>query len=138
MTTIVCIEDEADLRENLVEELEDEGYDVYQARDGEEGLEVILNHKPDLVLSDITMPRKDGYELLKELRENYPLMAEMPFIFVSALADKDRVLAGLKIGADGYLTKPIDFELLHATIHTSLRQMARIKKKQEEVFELDI
>ncbi len=138
MTTILCIEDEAALREDIAEELEDADYGVFQAGDGQEGLEMILKHKPDLVLCDITMPRKNGYELLKEVREKYMLFAEMPFIFLSALADKERVLAGLKTGADGYLTKPVDIEMLLTTVQTSLRQMERIKQKHEEVIELDV
>ena len=138
MTTIIYIEDEVHLRENIAEELEDAGYDVLQAGDGQEGLKMIVEHKPDLVLCDITMPRKNGYELLKEIRDTYPLFAEMPFIFVSALADKDRVLAGLKSGADGYLTKPVDFDMLLMTVQTSLRQMERIKRKHEEIVELDL
>jgi len=138
MTTIICIEDEVHLRENIAEELEGAGYDVLQAGDGQEGFEMIVEHKPDLVLCDITMPRKNGYELLKEIRDTYPLFAEMPFIFVSALADKDRVLAGLKTGADGYLTKPVDFDMLLMTVQTSLRQMERIKRKHEEIVELDL
>lgn len=138
MTMILCIEDEARLRKNIAEELEDAGYDVRQAGDGREGLEMILEHKPDLVLCDITMPRQNGYELLKEVREKHLIFAEMPFIFLSALADRDRFLAGLKTGADAYLTKPIDFELLLQTVQASLRQMSRIKQKHEEFIVLDV
>ncbi len=131
MTTILCIEDEAALREDIAEELEDAGYEVYQAGDGQEGLELILKHEPDLVLCDITMPRKNGFELLIELREAYTKFAEMPFIFLTALSDRENVLAGLKTGADAYLTKPIDFEMMLTTVQASLRQMERIQKKHE-------
>ena len=137
MTKILCIEDEPDLREAVAEELEDAGYDVSQAGDGMEGLKKILACEPDLVLCDITMPKKDGHQLLKQIREKYPVFAEMPFIFLSALADRDHVLAGLKNGADGYLTKPVDFEILLTTIEASLRQMDRIRHKQNEVIVLD-
>jgi DNA-binding response OmpR family regulator len=138
MTTILCIEDEATLRQDLSEELEDAGYKVKQACDGDEGLAMIIKHKPDLVLCDITMPTKNGYTLLSEVREKYPLLAEMPFIFISALAGREEILTGLKCGADTYLTKPIDFELLLTTIQTSLRQIDRIKHKQERFLVLDI
>lgn len=125
--TILCVEDEVLLREDIVEELEDEGYSVLQATDGHEALKVILERKPDLVVCDITMPRKNGYELLKEVRGNYESFAEMPFIFLSALADKEHVIAGLRLGADNYLTKPVDFDLLRAKVRASLRQVNRLR-----------
>jgi len=128
MATILCIEDEDLIREDIVETLKSGSHDVLQARDGQEGLEMILEHQPDLVVSDINMPRKDGYELLREIREKHPRLAEMPFIFLSALADRERVQAGLQSGADCYLTKPIDFETLLITVQASIRQMERIKK----------
>lgn len=137
MTKILCIEDEPHLREAVAEELEDAGYAVCHAGDGMQGLDMILEHEPDLVLCDITMPRKNGHQLLRTIREKYPVFAEMPFIFLSALADREHVLAGLKNGADGYLTKPVDFEILLATIRSSLQQMERIKHKQSDVVVLD-
>lgn len=125
--TILVIDDEALLREDIVEELEDEGYKVLQASDGHEGLKQILQHKPDLVVCDITMPRKNGYELLKEVRGDHGISAEMPFIFLSALADKEHVVAGLKLGADNYMTKPVDFDVLRVKVKACLRQVDRIR-----------
>ena len=125
--TILCIEDETLLREDIVEELEDEGYKVFQASDGHEGLKQILSHRPDLVICDITMPRKNGYELLKEVRGEHGISAEMPFIFLSALADKEHVVAGLKLGADNYMTKPVDFDVLRVKVKACLRQVDRIR-----------
>jgi len=138
MATILCIEDEHLVREDIVEELEDLGYNVLVADDGVDGLNMILNHKPDLVICDITMPRMDGFQLLSEVRAKYRLMADMPFIFLSALADDKHVVAGLREGADYYLTKPVDFELLKVTVEASLRQMERIRHKNEGVTILDI
>ena len=138
MATILCIEDEVELREIITEVLEEAGYDVCVAGDGEKGLEMIHNLKPDLVLCDINMPQKDGYEVLKEIRDDNLILADMPFIFLSALADKERVLAGLTTGADAYLTKPINYEILLSTVQASLRQMARIKQKHEDVVMLDM
>lgn len=137
MTEILCIDDEAALRKYICGELEEEGYGVIQASNGEEGLAMILKHKPDLILADINMPHKNGYQLLQELRTKYPQFGDIPFIFISALSDKTMVLDGLKIGADAYLAKPIDFELLLATVQASLAQMARIKHKQENVVMID-
>ena len=137
MTTILYIEDEAALRKDITEELEEAGYVVIQACDGDEGLEMAINHKPDLVLCDINMPKKNGYVLLNDIREKYPHLAEMPFIFISALADRDLVLYGLKKGADAYLTKPIDFELMLTTIKSNLRQVDRIKHMHDSILVLD-
>ncbi len=125
--TILCIDDETLLREDIVEELEDEGYKVLQASDGHEGLKQILSHRPDLVICDITMPRKNGYELLKEVRGEHGISVKMPFIFLSALADKEHVVAGLKLGADNYMTKPVDFDVLRVKVKACLRQVDRIR-----------
>ncbi len=138
MHTILCIEDVIELRQDIAEELEGAGYEVLQAGDGERGLEMIINHRPDLVLCDITMPRKDGLQLLKEIRGNFPLLADMPIILLSALSDQQRILSGLKQGADAYFTKPINFEYLLARIHASIRQIALIKHKEKKLMVLDI
>jgi len=132
---VLCIEDEADLRADIAEELEDAGYQVQQAGDGRSGMREILRFKPDLVVSDITMPGLDGFGLLKELREKHPEFAEMPFIFLSALADRKDEIQGVKLGADDYLTKPIDFEIMLTRIEASLRQVMRVdlKKQQEHI-----
>jgi len=138
MHTILCIEDKIELREDIAEELEEAGYEVLQAGDGEQGLEMIIEHQPDLVLCDISMPRKDGLQLMKEVRSNFPLFADMPFMLLSALSDRQRILDGLKQGADAYFTKPINLQFLLARIHASIRQMAQIKHKNEKVLVLDI
>lgn len=137
MTTIVCVEDEAELREAIAEDLADAGYTVIQAGDGRKGLEAILAHRPDLVVSDVMMPHMGGYEMLREIRmrelnERYPMFAEMPFIFLSALSDRDKVIEGMKLGADDYLTKPVDFDMLQARIKTRLRQIGKIRSKKAE------
>jgi DNA-binding response OmpR family regulator len=135
--TIVCIEDEADLREAIAEDLEDAGYKVVQAADGKAGLEAILDHQPDLVLSDIMMPLMNGYEVLRairvqELSDKYPKFAEMPFIFMSALSDRENVIEGIRLGADDYLPKPVDFDMLQAKIQARLRQIRKIQSKKAE------
>ena len=138
MTTILCIEDEAALREGIVEELVDQNYTVLEASHGAEGLKMILEHHPDLVLCDINMPNMNGYELQSELRENYPQFAEMPFIFLTALADKARILEGLEKGADAYLTKPVDYDMMLLTVEANLRQMELIRSAREDHTMLDI
>ncbi|MDH3579770.1 MAG: response regulator [Hyphomicrobiales bacterium] len=132
MATILCIEDEATLRGDIAEELEEAGHEVLQAADGAAGLEMILSRFPDLVISDITMPAMDGFEVLKKVRAASPNFANMPVIFLSALANRDDVLLGLKEGADEYLTKPIDFTLLAVKVEALLRQTERAREKRKE------
>lgn len=134
---ILCIEDEKDLRVDIVEELEAAHYTVLQAADGVEAIEVLEQHRPDLVLCDITMPGLGGYDVLKAMRDKGSL-ADVPFIFLTALADRGDVLTGKQAGADDYLVKPIDFDLLLATISTRLAQVARVRtgaaQRAEEVW----
>ncbi len=131
MAEILVVEDEEDLREVIAEELEDAGYVIRTARNGEEGLTAILEQRPDLVLSDITMPKMNGHELLQELRDKHPTCRDIPFVYLSALADKQDVMAGLNLGADDYITKPIDFDLLLMKVQTRLRQVEKIETKKD-------
>ena len=119
MANIVVVEDEAALREIIVEELEDLGHTVHPASDGEQGLAAIRQHRPDIVLADINMPRMNGYQMRKRLMTEEPELAKRPFIYVSALAEKSDIADGLILGADHYATKPIDFGKLDGWI-TSL------------------
>lgn len=137
MTTILCIEDEADIRQDIVEELRDAGYETLEAADGKEGLQAIREHDPDLVLCDITMPVMNGHEVLATLRQKHPEFAETPFVFLTALAQRDDVIAGRKLGVDDYLTKPIDYELLLVTVESRLQQAVRFANaKREQVSRL--
>jgi diguanylate cyclase (GGDEF)-like protein len=132
MATILCIEDEPQLRTDMAEILVDAEHNVLLASDGQHGLEMILEHEPDLVVSDITMPNISGHDLVRILREKYPRFAETPFIFLSALADREDVLDGIKAGADCYLTKPVEFDLLLGQIECSLRQVNRMRARTKE------
>ncbi len=132
MTKILCIEDEAVLREDIVEELADAGYEVVQAANGRSGHTAILEHSPDLVLCDVNMPDMSGFELLTTLRENHTEHDDVPFIFLSALADRKDVIAGKRLGADDYLTKPVDFEMLLVTVESRLRQVDRMNERKEQ------
>jgi DNA-binding response OmpR family regulator/DNA-binding CsgD family transcriptional regulator len=125
-TTILCVEDEADLRSDICEELEAAGYTVIQSGNGREALELIGQSRPDLVLCDITMPYMSGIDLLHRVREQSGL-GDLPFIFLTALAGRRDVIAGKAAGVDDYLTKPIDFDLMLITIAARLDQVARIK-----------
>ena len=129
---ILCIEDEGDIREDIVEELQDAGYTVFEAHNGKAGLEAVLRHKPDLVLSDISMPEMNGFEFLRSLRTDHPELAELPVMFLSALANREDVIEGKKLGVDDYLTKPIDFEMLLATVESRLSQVQRMRERKDQ------
>ncbi len=130
MATILCVEDEPDLRADLAEELEYLGHTVLLAEDGVTGLEKVVAHHPDLVISDITMPRMNGFEFLEKLRAEHPELAEMPFLFLSALSDRKDVLAGIRKGGDDYLTKPVDFDMLAARVGSALRLSMRFRERK--------
>lgn len=124
--TILCVEDEEDLRRDIADELTEAGYHVVEARNGEEALERLEEIRPDLILCDISMPGLNGYEVLKATQARAPDHADIPFVVLSALADPREVVEGKQRGADDYLVKPVDYNLLLATIHARLRQIARI------------
>lgn len=123
METILIVEDEAELRADLAEELETQGYRVTQSGDGCDGLRRILADRPDLVLCDIDTPGLSGFDVVSRLRANHPECSDIPVVFLSALVDRQDIIAGMHGGADDYLTKPIDFEHLHATVAGRLRQV---------------
>ena len=131
MTKILYIEDEAHLREDVADLLEDEGYEVLLAEHGRDGLEMALQHDPNLVICDITMPVMDGYEVVRQLREEHVRFSDTPFLFLSALADRNDILEGMKKGADDYLIKPIDFDLLLGKVEIALRQVRRMQERKE-------
>ncbi|HWW49529.1 MAG TPA: response regulator [Xanthobacteraceae bacterium] len=126
--TILCVEDEADLRSDIVEELVSAGYHVVEASNGQEALLKLTAARPDAILCDITMPELGGYELMAKLRADRPELAEVPFIFLTALADRAEMLNGKNAGADDYLVKPVDYDDLLATIKSRLRLVDRVRQ----------
>jgi DNA-binding response OmpR family regulator len=124
-TKILCIEDDRETAALIAEELAERGYDVHIAHDGREGFAQILKFMPDLVLSDISMPVMSGFELLEHLTALAPRFGNMPFVFLTALTDHDNELKGRQLGADDYVTKPIDFDVLDAIIRARLTRVAR-------------
>jgi DNA-binding NarL/FixJ family response regulator len=122
---ILCIEDDRETAALIAEEFLDRGYEVIVAYDGREGLAAILRTMPDLVLSDISMPAMSGFELLESLIALAPRFSRMPFVFLTALTDRDSELKGRQLGADDYVTKPIDFDMLAAIITARLAGVAR-------------
>ena len=109
---ILCVEDDRETAALIAEELVDRGFEVSVAHSGQEGLIAILRDRPDLVLCDITMPVMSGFEVLERLTEIAPQLGHIPFVFLTALTDRDNELQGRQLGADDYITKPIDFDVL--------------------------
>jgi len=122
---ILCIEDDRETAALIAEELVERGFEVSVAHDGRMGLAAILKNMPDLVLSDISMPVMSGFELLERLTALEPRFAKMPFVFLTALTDRDNELKGRQLGADDYVTKPIDFDVLTTIINARLAGVAR-------------
>jgi DNA-binding NarL/FixJ family response regulator len=123
MDKLLVIEDELILRENLKELLSMHGYDVSTACDGEEGLHAIKSMNPSLVICDIRMPKLNGYELFEEVK-NMP-ESFMPFLFLSAKVDYEDIRKGMNLGADDYLTKPVNKKDLLAAVETRLKLRAK-------------
>jgi DNA-binding response OmpR family regulator len=128
MISILCIEDETDVRDLILEELGDAGFTTYQASNGREGLEMIIAKWPDIVICDISMPEMDGTQLLAEIQLNYPDFAATPFIFLTALSGKEVMLEALRAGADDYLVKPVDFDVLMAKIEGCVKRVENARK----------
>jgi len=124
---ILCIEDDAETAALIAEELVERGYEVTIAGDGREGFAAILKSMPDLVLSDISMPVMSGFEVLERLTALAPRFRNMPFVFLTALSDRDNELRGRQLGADDYVTKPIDFDVLATIITARLAGVARME-----------
>lgn len=108
MKRIVVVEDEDALREDLVDVLSESGYDVRAGADGQEGLALILNEAPDLVICDRLMPVMSGYDLLETLRRERADLNGMPFIFLTALTDVRDRHSVADLSPTLYLGKPID------------------------------
>lgn len=128
---ILCVEDEPDLLRDIAEELRDAGCTALTAGNGKEALEQIRGTRPDLILCDISMPGLDGFGLLRAVQVMPPDYAGIPFVFLTALSDPREVIEGKRLGADDYLVKPIDYDLLLATIEARLRQVRRIHSAQQ-------
>lgn len=121
MNTVLLIEDNEDIRENMAEIMELSGYKVLTSPDGKEGVEAAIHHKPDIIICDIMMPVLDGYGVIHMLQKN-PETQNIPFIFLTAKAERTEMRKGMELGADDYITKPFNgTELLNA-IESRLRK----------------
>ena len=116
---VLLIEDDARIRRVLRLALQDEGYDVTEAADGEQGLEELARDEPDVVLLDLMLPGMDGFSVCRRIRHD----SRVPVIMVTARADSHDVVAGLEAGADDYVTKPLVAKELSARIRALLRRV---------------
>lgn len=121
MRKILIIEDNEDVRENTADLLELSGYEVATSPEGESGIRKAQTFNPDLIICDIMMPGMDGYQVLESLQKDHKT-AGIPFVFLSAKADKSDVRKGMNLGADDYLTKPFEEHELLDAITSRLRR----------------
>jgi len=120
-TDIVIVEDSLTQAEKLKYTLEEQGFHVLHARDGQEALQLISRHKPAIVISDIIMPEMDGFELCKRIKSE-PSMKVTPVILLTVLSDPRDVIRSLECGADNFITKPYDEDTLLSRIQYFLTQ----------------
>ncbi len=127
MTKILVIEDDEDVRDNLLDVLALEGYELTAAPNGRQGLQLARNESPDLILCDLIVPELNGYEVLQSVRQHADL-ATVPFIFLTGKAEKEYFRQGMELGADDYLTKPFTLSELLGAIETQLKKRDRFQQ----------
>ena len=128
METILVIEDDPAISLGLTKNLKYEGYDVLSAQQGEKGLELAIDRKPDLIVLDIMLPNMSGFEICKTLKRNE---VDIPIIILSAKDSEIDKIMGLDLGADDYITKPFSIRELIARINAVLRRKKRYEKDLE-------
>jgi DNA-binding NarL/FixJ family response regulator len=121
MKKILVIEDESEMRRNLTTILRLEKFHPLPAENGRVGLELAKKERPDLILCDVMMPELDGYGVIAALRTDAETVT-IPFIFLTAKGEKPDIRAGMNLGADDYLTKPVAKADLLAAIHSRLQR----------------
>ena len=118
---ILLIEDTESISDELKDILGFEGYDVYLASNGQLGIDLAKKIIPDLILCDVMMPLKDGYQVFSEVKHVEELV-DTPFIFLTAKAQNENLREGMIMGADDYITKPFDMDMLILAIQTRLNK----------------
>jgi DNA-binding NarL/FixJ family response regulator len=138
MKKILVIEDEPEMRRNLLTILKLEKFQPVGAENGRSGLDAVRREKPDLILCDVMMPELDGHDVLEALRQNEETAA-IPFIFLTARGEKEDLRSGMNLGADDYLTKPVAradlLEAINARLRRSEQQAQREFKPDFSSFE---
>jgi two-component system sensor histidine kinase/response regulator len=134
MTTVLVVDDQLTTRHLISEILHSIGFMVVEAPSGEEAIWLAHKQQPDLILCDIEMPEPNGYDVLTALRQN-PSTATIPFIFLTAKADKRDQRQGMELGADDYLTKPFTAEELIGALKARLAKQLTLKRKSSNILE---
>lgn len=122
MKRILVTDDDAKLRKQFRTLLELEGYEIVEARNGREGVELARRERPDLMICDVTMPEMNGHRVLETLR-NEPETAHLPFIFLTGWGEREDLRTGMNLGADDYLVKPIEPADLIAAVRARFRRL---------------
>ncbi len=137
METVLIVEDDPTMLRGLKDNFEFKGYHVLTAADGEEGLNAALDGKPDLILLDIMLPKINGYEVCRLIREQ---QLEMPIVMLTAKGQESDIVLGLNLGADDYVTKPFSIKELLARAAAFLRRTRQVEKDVYEFadYRLDI
>jgi signal transduction histidine kinase/DNA-binding response OmpR family regulator len=125
--TVLIVEDNVDLRSYIAEQL-GSNYHIITAENGQVGLDLAIEHTPDLIVSDVMMPKMDGFELCETLKSD-ERTSHIPVILLTAKAGQDHKLAGLETGADEYLTKPFDGRELQLRVQNLIRQRAQLRER---------
>ena len=133
MKKILIIEDDTALRETTAEFIQIENYEVFVAKDGLEGVQQTLQHLPNLILCDISMPNMDGFDFYKTIKQ-IKATSTIPLVFFSAKTDNEDIRAGMQLGADDYIIKPFEFSELLKVIKTRLAKYDQIEQFNDEKF----
>jgi signal transduction histidine kinase/DNA-binding response OmpR family regulator/ligand-binding sensor domain-containing protein len=135
LPSLLLVEDNVELREYLAQYFGAD-FKVYEAVDGADGLEKVNQKKPDVIITDVLMPNMDGYEFCKEVRSNFDT-SHLPIIMLTANSVIEHQIRGLSVGADAYITKPFDINLLKTTVHSTLNNRKKIRTRIMNAGEID-
>ena len=129
---VLLADDEKDILEIMVKQVEKAGYDVVAATDGEDALEKIIRESPDVILLDVNMPKRNGFEVLRDIRGHPTASKWQPVILVTARRDLDDLREGFHLEADHYITKPCTIEDILKAIKLMVSLIPQRKSRQEE------
>jgi PAS domain S-box-containing protein len=133
MKKILIVEDDLLILESTEEFLKEEGFDVYTAHDGVQGIQLAIEIIPDMIICDITIPKKNGFEVCKVL-QSIPSLGTIPFIFLTGKTRQEDIRQGMQLGADDYIIKPFNFSDLLQSIKSRFKKQQQFSKQSDESF----